>query len=499
MVQKQPFAAALTGTLCVLILVQSIPTIAAQPSTAASFIILDTYNSATYGTKRLYGFGLDSFFGAAVLMEQAGRHSTTSPYYLFDRTVEGLKHNEFEQYAWDVIVFYFARLAYNDPAVLKTFRTRWQSAEGLSRNLLSEILYYAQDKDFMEWAKKVYRETRSRDQKEFLRILLQKRNTVKINLAAYVVNTCADVEILWAEYLATGDLLAIQRVIDEVANGRQDPQGALLSVAAASSLAQRAGWFDDVKTLCLRQHENASAEHKALWQDVVDRIVPLGDGSEIAVCPVKRIPLDGKEGRAIACGAFYPAMQNGHMDVLGAFSLTCDYIPRQRTRLSEQWDLYGRFELFTTIESLISDGHNVSFNALVKHLGSLDGTNQRIYINRQSQRDQARCTMILHLTAEQKQQGIPVWDFARAVNLARTGYEVHYLSPTETTRLTIALAAELQKSFDSWEDYGQNFILGRWFWRGSEEDKESAETAVEKLLTDPKSPWKIYPWEMPLH
>lgn len=496
--RKRSIPAYLIGLFCIGLPAAMAAMAAEAAESPAASVTYDTFTPSALGTKRPYGFGLDSFFGAAVLMERSGQHSKTNPFPLLDKTIEALKNNEFEEKAFDVIVFYFARLAWNNPAVLETFRQRWERADGVADDLLVHILYYAQEKEIMSWVQTTYRETKSAEQKETLRELLKKRNTVKINVATFPVGTCSDIEMLWAEYLATRDLRAVQRVIDAVAGGKTDPQGTLVRVAASSSLAQRAGWFEDVKKLCLAQNDNSPAQHKRQWQDIVDRLKPLGDGSEVVACPIRRIPLDGIEGRGMACGAYYPAMNDGQTDVLGAYSLSCGTITSTRIRLSEQWSLYGRFELLTSIEWLLNDGHNVGFNDQAKRLYSLEGSSRQMYINRQSERDQARCRIILNLSAEKRKQGIIAWDWMRSVNLARSGYEVQYLSPFEACALAISLAADLQKTFGSWAECGENFVLGRWYWNGSEEEKKTAETLVRKLLTDPDSPWQKYPWDMPL-
>jgi hypothetical protein len=57
----------------------------------------------------------------------------------------------------------------------------------------------------------------------------------------------------------------------------------------------------------------------------------------------------------------------------------------------------------------------------------------------------------------------------------------------------------LQKTFGSWEEYGEDFWIGRWYWRAREEDRDKAKKAVDTLLNDDGSPWKKYAWEMPMN
>ena len=244
--QTRSVLALIMGLFCICL--PAAMTSGAAESPAGS-VTYDTFKPAALGAKHPHGFGLDSFFGAAVLMERSGQHSKTNPFPLLDKTIEALKNNEFEEKAFDVIVFYFARLVWSTPAVLDAFKQRWVRADGVADDLLVHILYYAQEKEIMSWVQTTYRETKSVEQKETLRELLKKRNTVKINVATFPVGACSDIEMLWAEYLATRDLRAVQRIVAEVTGEKTDPQGTLVRVAAASSLAQRAGWFEDVKKL----------------------------------------------------------------------------------------------------------------------------------------------------------------------------------------------------------------------------------------------------------
>lgn len=58
----------------------------------------------------------------------------------------------------------------------------------------------------------------------------------------------------------------------------------------------------------------------------------------------------------------------------------------------------------------------------------------------------------------------------------------------------------LQKQFDSWEELGRNYIIGRQF-RFYEEMQDEAylyEDAYQRLLDMSSSPWNLYSWDMNL-
>ena len=67
------------------------------------------------------------------------------------------------------------------------------------------------------------------------------------------------------------------------------------------------------------------------------------------------------------------------------------------------------------------------------------------------------------------------------------------------SRITPA-ARKLQKTFYSWKDLGQNYLIGREFWSYEETEKNGHlyRDAYQRLLDNPVSPWNIYPWDMEL-
>ena len=62
------------------------------------------------------------------------------------------------------------------------------------------------------------------------------------------------------------------------------------------------------------------------------------------------------------------------------------------------------------------------------------------------------------------------------------------------------IARELQQAFDSWEELGKNYLIGRRFWSYKEtiEDSHRYRAAYQILLDVDDSPWNLCPWEMDL-
>ena len=62
------------------------------------------------------------------------------------------------------------------------------------------------------------------------------------------------------------------------------------------------------------------------------------------------------------------------------------------------------------------------------------------------------------------------------------------------------VAKMLQETFDSWEDLGRNYIIGRQFWSYKETKKGNYryEDALQRLLDMQSSPWNKYSWDIDL-
>jgi hypothetical protein len=92
------------------------------------------------------------------------------------------------------------------------------------------------------------------------------------------------------------------------------------------------------------------------------------------------------------------------------------------------------------------------------------------------------------------------WDYCRLIMLCRWGYMTGLISEEEAWEMIMPAATVLQKTFDSWEDLGKNYLIGRQFWsyRESRENGELYDEAFVRMLEMHSSPWNIYPWSMDL-
>jgi len=63
------------------------------------------------------------------------------------------------------------------------------------------------------------------------------------------------------------------------------------------------------------------------------------------------------------------------------------------------------------------------------------------------------------------------------------------------------VAKMLQKTFDSWEDLGKDYLIGHEFWSSQSEDndRDRLQATYQELLNNDASPWKLCPWSINLN
>ena len=144
--------------------------------------------------------------------------------------------------------------------------------------------------------------------------------------------------------------------------------------------------------------------------------------------------------------------------------------------LQNDWDIYNRQDLLSTLMDLYHEGH-------------------RPYV-RQLQEENP-----LYPQADPL-----AWDLVRYLMLCEVGASIKYIEADEAQVLMLPAGKRLQESYGSWREMAEGFVTGRTVWlakgQGGDEEKSEMEEmmgrTLELLKTNPKSPWKIIPWDLPL-
>lgn len=97
--------------------------------------------------------------------------------------------------------------------------------------------------------------------------------------------------------------------------------------------------------------------------------------------------------------------------------------------------------------------------------------------------------------AEFSRIGGVAFEATRLVAIARMCAESKYISEQEMWEYVDFANEQAHKSLTSWEDYGKSYVIGDCLWGADSYDLGQSSKIIRKLINDPKSPWKLFPFE----
>lgn len=151
-----------------------------------------------------------------------------------------------------------------------------------------------------------------------------------------------------------------------------------------------------------------------------------------------------------------------------------------RVGLKSDWDITDRETALSTLGWLQEEGHR---GALVEDLqadGEPSSPKER-YV-----REHRDALLQHHVLA---------WDLARLISTARACLTAGYLEVNETARWVRGAAEKLRGEYASWEEFGDDFLLGLGYWNAESADPEMPYPAMVRWLKEsPRSPWKRVPF-----
>ncbi|HET8578986.1 MAG TPA: DUF1266 domain-containing protein [Methylomirabilota bacterium] len=200
-----------------------------------------------------------------------------------------------------------------------------------------------------------------------------------------------------------------------------------------------------------------------------------------------------QKGWALATSAILTERNQESHDLLGGTQATNAEVARLKDTLQQSWGVRSRDDLLRTLVWLEAAGHRRRFESL--------GANPSSQIDSGSDRELAHQVKVVRTNyARLGRKSLLGWDYGRFVSLCRWGYLVGYLSEDEAWQWIMPKTRKLQKTFDSWADLGENYLIGREFWSLDETAIHGwrYRAAYQRLLTNPESPWVRFPWNLDL-
>lgn len=183
--------------------------------------------------------------------------------------------------------------------------------------------------------------------------------------------------------------------------------------------------------------------------------------------------------------------------IFGGQSASESVMSLRQEGLSSSWDVTDRATADETMDWLLGEGHRASFAVDMKYFEEygIDDVAENewaefILNNFEVEEEEAQC--YANGYGAYKQYGddtIAAWDYSRAMWLYASYYLAGYYTEEEALDASLALAAEIQSSFDSWDSFMDSYFIGYEYW--AEELSDERLGIYEDLKAASDSPFNV--------
>ena len=211
----------------------------------------------------------------------------------------------------------------------------------------------------------------------------------------------------------------------------------------------------------------------------------------------------GAKAWALGCSAMLMERNHARHDTLAAVEITPENVAAMKQLLRDWWGVNNRKELLEALEWLDEQGgHRKDFDRIGKSIAYITEHQfqERLAQCRYDMDKQQELIIARKYYLQLGDKSIKGWDYTRYVAMCRWGYAAGYIAEDQAWKKIMPVARKLQKTFDSWEELGNNYLIGRQFWSYEQTQASGGlfTAAFDRLMSDAESPWNKYPWNMDL-
>jgi hypothetical protein len=161
-----------------------------------------------------------------------------------------------------------------------------------------------------------------------------------------------------------------------------------------------------------------------------------------------------------------------------------------------------RSDFVRTLDWIDQGGHRAEFERMGAQISGLDEEQYKMALVRY-QEDQDiyhRIEVVRRHYRSLGSKSILAWDYCRYINLCRWAYIAGYITEGEAWAKIMPAARRIQQTFSSWQEMGEDYLIGREFWSYTETQKsgEKYRNIYQKLVSDPFGPWHYSKWDLNL-
>lgn len=183
-----------------------------------------------------------------------------------------------------------------------------------------------------------------------------------------------------------------------------------------------------------------------------------------------------------------------------------------RAGLAEAWGIHSRGQLLAQLHALLVAGHRFDFAheqafwaQATPEVAEQIATDLAGWTDESEEAAETlwRFKRVRENDRDIRSVDFLAWDLVRFTMLARAGYTAGYLSEAESLDTMAIVAPLLRDSYRSWEELGQHFLRGRWYWASTggpqQQENDEHDASRQAALLDPATgPWPRVPWNLPV-
>lgn len=184
-------------------------------------------------------------------------------------------------------------------------------------------------------------------------------------------------------------------------------------------------------------------------------------------------------------------------------------VQKVREVVADSWGIQGRLTMLWVLYGLLVGGHRRDFGVEIATWSAMSARDARRFEKKLRSgvaSDSATAERLWRFRRVRandrdiRRADFLAWDFVRAAMLARAGATAGYLSDAEAQDFHVMLAADLRRHYRSWEELGESFHLGRWYWNSQDGEGEAStdrhDSDRQSALLAEDGPWRAVPWDL---